>query len=81
MKKGDKFILISYRDNFTMPLIKNWNILKDENVYNNVNMFTLMMSKVLKDCFAIASENLTPEKYYVDEDANYSVYVYVKNKI
>ena len=80
MKKGDKFIIISYRDSFTMPLIKNWDILKDDNVYNNINMFTLMMSKVLKDCFAIASENLTPEKYYVDEDANYSVYVYVNDK-
>ncbi len=80
MKKGDKFIIISYRDSFTMPLIKNWDILKDDNVYNNINMFTLMMSKVLKDCFAIASENLNPEKYYVDEDANYSVYVYVNDK-
>lgn len=78
MKKGDKFIIISYRDNFTMPLIKNWDMLKDDNFYNNINMFTLMMSKVLKDCFAIANNNLTPEKYYVDEDANYSVYVYVK---
>lgn len=78
MNKGDRLILISYRDGFTMPLISNWQILQDINNYNNINLFVLMMSKVTKDSLDIAQSVLKPVGYIQVQNAGYSIFVYEK---
>ena len=78
MNRGDRLILISYRDGFTMPLIQNWQMLKDVNTYNNMNLFVLMMSKVTKDSLDIARQTLKPLGSVQVRDAGYSIFVYEK---
>lgn len=78
MNRGDRLILISYRDGFTMPLIQNWQMLKDVNTYNNMNLFVLMMSKVTKDSLDIAQQTLKPLGSVQVRDAGYSIFVYEK---
>ena len=78
MEKGQKFIIISYRDSFTMPLIKNWNLLKDSNVYDSVNMFVFLMSMITNDSIMLAEKYLTPVDKYFDEAHDYSIFVFEK---
>ncbi len=78
MKKGQKFIIISFRDTFTMPLNLNWQILNDREVYNNANLFTLIMSKVLRDSVQTAEKYLVQKNIYHDETGEYSIYIYEK---
>lgn len=78
MNKGDRLILISYRDGFTMPLIENWQYLKDVNAYSNTNLFVLMMAKVTKDSLDIAQYELKPLGYIQVQNAGYSIFVYEK---
>lgn len=78
MKKGQKLIIISFRDNFTMPLIFNWQILNDKDIYDNSNFFTLIMSKVLRDSFQIAEKYLVQKTAYRDERGEYSIYIFEK---
>lgn len=78
MNKGDRLFLISYRDGFTMPLIQNWQMLKDVNTYNNMNLFVMMMSKVTKDSLDIARQTLKPLGSIQVQDAGYSIFVYEK---
>lgn len=78
MNKGDRLILISYRDGFTMPLIENWQMLKDVNTYKNMNLFVLMMAKVTKDSIDIAQHELKPLGYIQVQNAGYSIFVYEK---
>ncbi len=78
MNKGDRFVIISYRDGFTMPLIQNWQMLKDVNTYNNINLFVLMMSKVTKDGLDIAQQTLKPLGYIPVQNGGYSIFVYEK---
>ena len=78
MKKGQKFIIISFRDTFTMPLNLNWQILNDMEIYNNTNLFTFIMSKVLRDSVQTAEKYLVQKNIYHDERGEYSIYVYEK---
>lgn len=78
MKKGQRFIIVSYRDSFTMPLIAKWKMLKNQEVYNSVNMFVLLMSMITKDGIQLAETYLKPISTYTDKERNYSVFVYEK---
>lgn len=79
MNKGDRLIIISYRDGFTMPLIANWQILQDK--YDKINLFALMMSKVTKDSLEIAQKTLKPLGYIQVQNSGYSIFVYEKQYI
>ena len=78
MNKGDRLIFISYRDSFTMPLLENWQMLKDVNTYKNMNLFVLMMAKVTKDSLDIAQQELKPLGYIQVQNGGYSIFVYEK---
>lgn len=78
MQKGDRLILISYRNTYTMPLIENWQMLRDVNTYKNMNLFILMMSKVTKDSLDIAQQTLKPLGVIGVKDGGYSIFVYEK---
>ena len=78
MKKGQKFIIISYRDNFIMPLVMNWNTLLIDNNYENANMFILLMAKITRDSIQIANMYLKNLGAYYDSKYGYSVYVFEK---
>lgn len=78
MKKGQKFIIISYRNSFTMPIILNWEQLKKQEVYDSLNMFTFLMSKITKDSVQLANKYLKPVNEYTDTERDYSIFVYEK---
>lgn len=78
MKKGQKFIIISYRDSFTMPIIANWEKLKDEKIYNSLNLFTLLMAEVTRDSIQLAESNLKLVNEYRNSERDYSIFVYEK---
>lgn len=78
MKKGQKFIIISYRDSFTMPIIANWEKLKDEKIYNSLNLFTLLMAEVTRDSIQLAESNLKFVNEYRNRERDYSIFVYEK---
>lgn len=78
MKKGQKFIIISYRDSFTMPVIKNWELLKNGEIYDSMNMFIFLMSMITKDSIQLAKMYLKPVGEYVDIEHDYSIFVFEK---
>lgn len=78
MKKGQKFIIISYRDSFTMPIIENWEKLKDEKVFDSLNLFTLLMAEVTRDSIQLANSNLKFVNEYRNRERDYSIFVYEK---
>ncbi|MBR1680755.1 hypothetical protein IJ707_03080, partial [bacterium] len=78
MKKGQKFILISYRNSFTMPLIQNWDVLKESANYENINMFAFLMSKITRDSIQLCEKYLKPVNTYTDEQGDYTIFVYEK---
>jgi len=79
MKKGDRFIFVEYRYECTEPFIQNWKMLQDENFYNKMNLFMLMMSKVTRDTFFVAQKHLVLENLYVDKKGEYIVFEYKKH--
>lgn len=78
MKKGQKFIIITYRDEFLAPLINNWSLLKNGDFYDNVNMFLFLMSKITRDSIQLANMYLKPVNKYVDSERGYTIFVYEK---
>lgn len=78
MKKGQKFIIISYRDSFTMPVIANWEKLKNEEVYNSLNTFNFLMAEITKDSIQLAGSNLKLVNEYRNRERDYSIFVYEK---
>ncbi len=78
MKKGQKFIIVSYRNSFTMPLIQNWQMLANVEYYKNINLFVFLMSKITRDSIQLADIYLKPVMFYNDEQRDYSIYVYEK---
>lgn len=77
MKKGQKFVIISYRDSFIMPLIQNWEYLKKIN-FEGANMFMFLMAKITRDSMQLAEKNLKFVTSYTDINRDYSIYVYEK---
>ena len=78
MKKGQKFIIISYRNSFTMPIILSWENLRNQEVYDSLNMFTFLMSKITKDSVQLANKYLKLVNEYTDLERDYSIFVYEK---
>lgn len=78
MKRGQRFILISFRNSFTMPLIQQWDILKNSEAYNDVNMFIFLMSKITLDSIQLCERNLKFINAYTDKERDYSIFVYEK---
>ena len=78
MKKGQKFIFISYRNSFIMPIIQNWEEIVNSEFYDSVNLFSFLMAKIARDTVQIADLYLKPIKTYNDKLGRYSIYVYEK---
>ena len=78
MKKGQKFVIISYRDAYIAPIIENWYMLQDSEFYKKLNVFILSMAKMTKDSIALADEYLKRIDTYIDYEHNYAIYVYEK---
>ena len=77
MKKGDKFILISAHYKDFAPIDLPFGI--NEQNYDSVPTFELLVNKALRDAKKLADENLKFVKKYDDEKRNYSIYIYEKN--
>ena len=78
MKKGQKFIIISYRDNFILPLVLNWDALLNSEFYENTNLFIFLMAKMTRDSIQVANMYLKSLGAYYDGEYGYSVYVFEK---
>ena len=75
MKKGQRFILISYRNNFIQQTL---NKIENQQINKNENMFLFLMAKVVRDTILIADRYLKPINTYTDKNNLYTIYVYEK---
>ena len=61
-----------------MPVIKNWELLKNAEIYDSMNMFIFLMSMITKDSIQLAKMYLKPVGEYVDIEHDYSIFVFEK---
>ena len=78
MKKGDKLIIISYRNGMVSGMNANWQYLKSDEYYENMNLFMLIISKVMRDSIAFANKNFEYVNSYSLSYADYVIWVYEK---
>ena len=76
LKKGQRLIIISYRNGFTESIIEGWS--KNKPLNTPFNMFSFLMAKVLKDTLQLSYKYLTFENMYTDENNLYTIFVYKK---
>ena len=78
MQKGQKLILISYRNAFTMPLLQNWDKVQSGEIYKSLNMFVFLMSKITRDSIQLCTGYLKFLYEYTDTEGDYSIFVFEK---
>ena len=78
IKKGDKLIIISYRNGMVSGMNANWQYLKSDEYYENMNLFMLIISKVMRDSIAFANKNFEYVNSYSLSYADYVIWVYEK---
>lgn len=78
MQKGQKLILISYRNSFTMPLLQNWDKVQSGEIYDSLNMFVFLMSKITRDSIQLCTGYLKFLYEYTDTEGDYSIFVFEK---
>jgi len=74
MKKGQRFIVVSYRNGFIEPTLKSF---YSKEIKAN-NMFSFLMAKVMRDTLMIANIYLKPITTYTDKNNLYTIFVYEK---
>ncbi|MGN0017753.1 MAG: hypothetical protein ACI37S_01805 [Candidatus Gastranaerophilaceae bacterium] len=78
MQSGQKLFIVFYRDLATLQLIQYWDSLKNKDIYNQIDTFSLAMAKVSYDSVKIAEKYLKPINSFRDEVRGYSIFVYQK---
>ena len=78
MQNGQKLFIVFYRDFPVLQLIQHWVSLKNKDIYNQIDTFSLALAKVSYDSIKIAEKYLKPVNFYRDEDRGYSIFVYQK---
>lgn len=78
MHKGQKLVVILYRDFSAITLFQNWKMLKNKTVYDQIDTFSVAMAKISFDSLRIAEKYLKPVNAYRDDIRNYSIFIYEK---
>lgn len=75
MNKGQRFIVISYRNSFIEQTLKDLDL---DQTNTTDNMFSFIMAKALRDTILIANSYLKPVTTYTDKNNLYTIFVYEK---